>query len=83
MTHIVSKTKGREVRKMVKKVRFDFLREGNIGCCHVEVDCQNVEDLKEALEFAKEASQLMPQVGMTYEQRCQVIENTINSMPLK
>lgn len=70
------------MRELIKKVRFDFLREGNIGCCHVEADCQTIDDLKEALEFAKQASQLMPQIGMTYEQRCQEIENTVSNKPL-
>lgn len=44
---------------MVKKVKFDFLREGNIGCCHVEADCQTEDDLKEALAFAEKASRSM------------------------
>lgn len=50
--------------ELIKRVRFDFLREGNIGCIHVDVDCKTVEDLKEALEFAKEASNLIPPVGV-------------------
>lgn len=47
--------------KLVKKVQFDFLRAGQVGCIHVEADCKTVEELKEALEFAKEASKLIPQ----------------------
>lgn len=46
--------------KLIKKVQFDFLRAGNVGCIHVEANCKTVEDLKEALEFAKEASKLIP-----------------------
>lgn len=45
---------------LIKNVRFDFLTNGNIGCCHVEVNCETEEDLKEALAFAKKASELMP-----------------------
>ncbi|WP_166484842.1 hypothetical protein [Clostridium cuniculi] len=47
-------------RKLIKNVRFDFLREGQIGCVHVEVDCETIEDLEEAIEFAKTASNLIP-----------------------
>ena len=39
-------------RKLIKNVRFDFLREGHIGCINIEVDCETIEDLKEAVEFA-------------------------------
>ena len=53
---------------LIKKVRFDFLRDGKIGCCHVEVDCQTKEDLEQALEFAKEASNLMPAIGETIDE---------------
>ena len=41
-----------KAKKLVKKVKFDFLREVEIGCVHVEVDCDGLEDLKEAIEFA-------------------------------
>lgn len=47
---------------LVKNVRFDFLRDGNIGCIHIEVNCENIEDFNEALEFAKTASNLIPPV---------------------
>ncbi|MDB1935100.1 hypothetical protein PMY38_10045 [Clostridium tertium] len=58
-------------RKLIKNVRFDFLREGHIGCIHIEVDCETIEDLKEAVEFAQIASNLVPPVG----------EKTIPSIP--
>lgn len=47
---------------LVKKVQFDFLREGHIGCIHVEANCKTKEELKEALDFAKEASKLIPPI---------------------
>lgn len=46
----------------IKKVKFDFLRGGDIGCIHVEVNCNTIEDLKEAIAFAKEASKLIPPI---------------------
>lgn len=54
-------------KSLIKNVRFDFLREGQIGCIHVEVNCEDVEDLKEALAFAKEASNLIPPIGKEIE----------------
>ena len=54
-----------KAKKLVKKVKFDFLREGEIGCVHVEVDCDGLEDLKEAVEFAKAASSLIPPTEKT------------------
>ncbi|WP_338630735.1 hypothetical protein [Clostridium baratii] len=50
-------------KELIKKVQFDFLRAGQVGCVHVEADCKTVEDLKEALEFAKEASKLIPPIS--------------------
>ena len=54
-----------KAKKLVKKVKFDFLREGEIGCVNVEVDCDSLEDLKEAFEFAKAASSLIPPTEKT------------------
>lgn len=65
---------------MVKKVRFDFLREGNIGACHIEADCETVDDLKEALEFAGQAANLIPPVGHTVDQTKKIIEDTNKNM---
>lgn len=48
---------------LIKNVRFDFLSGGNIGCIHIETNCKTIEELKEAIEFAKEASYLIPPVG--------------------
>lgn len=45
---------------LIKKVRFDFMTNGNFGACHVEADCQTKEDLKEVYEFTKELSNLIP-----------------------
>lgn len=78
---LIKKKKVRSVRKLVKKVKFDFLREGNIGCCHIEADCNTVEDLKEALEFAQEASQLIPPIGITVNQKKQIVNDCVNNMP--
>lgn len=48
---------------MVKHIKFDFVNGAGIGCCHIDADCETVEDFKEALEFANEASRLMPQIN--------------------
>ena len=29
-------------KSLIKNVRFDFLREGQIGCIHVEVNCEDL-----------------------------------------
>lgn len=51
--------KKEETKDLIKNVRFDFLRDGEIGCLHVEADCFDIDDLKEAFKFAKEASALL------------------------
>lgn len=55
-------------KELIKKVTFDLLREGNIGCVHIEADCQEIEDLRDVLDFAKEASEIMPPIGKTLDQ---------------
>ncbi|SHJ52308.1 hypothetical protein SAMN02745163_02062 [Clostridium cavendishii DSM 21758] len=57
-----------EKNKLIKNVKFDFLRDGKIGCCHIEVNCETTEDLKEALEFARSASNLIPPIGETVDE---------------
>lgn len=53
-------------KTLIKKVRFDFLREGHIGCLHVDVDCETIDDLKKAIAFAEEASKLVPPMKDEY-----------------
>ncbi|XZM32309.1 hypothetical protein ACSXAY_10280 [Clostridium perfringens] len=48
--------------KLTKSVSFAFITKGNSGHLYVEADCKTKEDFKEALEFAKEASKLIPQI---------------------
>lgn len=48
---------------LIKKVRFDFINNMGIGSVHVEAECKSVEDFKETLEFAKEASKIMPPIN--------------------
>ena len=62
--------------KIIKKVRFDFLRDGKIGCVHIDVDCVTIEDLKEALEFARDASNLIPPVGETIDDHMSKIQKS-------
>lgn len=47
-------------KKTVKNVSFDFLKAGTVGCVHVTAECKTIEDLEEALEFARYASKLIP-----------------------
>lgn len=47
-------------KKVIKEVKCDFLTGGKVGCVHVTANCTSVDDLKEVLEFAKEASKLVP-----------------------
>lgn len=54
----------RKTRKVVKNVKCDFLASGKVGCVHVSAQCKSIDDLKEVLEFAGEASKLVPlQIG--------------------
>lgn len=47
-----------EERLLVKDVRMNFLKKGIfVGLC---VQCENIEDYKEALEFIQQASEITP-----------------------
>lgn len=50
----------KKFRKVIKEVKCDFLAGGKVGCIHVAAKCKNIDDLKEVLDFAKEASKLVP-----------------------
>lgn len=55
-------------KKITKEVKCDFLSNGKVGCIHVTAQCKSIDDLKEVLEFAKEASELVPlQIGSALE----------------
>lgn len=55
-----------EERKLIKNVRFDFINNMGIGSVHIEADCETFEDFKEALNFAEEASKIMPPSESTH-----------------
>lgn len=48
---------------LIKKVRFDFINNMGIGSVHIEAECKSIEDFKETLVFAEEASKIMPPVN--------------------
>lgn len=49
-------------KQLVKKVSFYFISEGRIGYMYVDAECNSIEDVKEALEFAEKASKLVPTI---------------------
>ena len=51
---------GKRKKKLIKEVKCDFLTSGKVGCIHVSAHCRDIADLKEVLEFAHEASKLVP-----------------------
>lgn len=55
-----------EKKKLVKNVRFDFINNMGIGSVHIEADCETIEDFREALNFAEEASKIMPPSELTH-----------------
>ncbi len=49
-------------KRLVKKVSFYFISEGRIGYMYVDIECSGIEEVKEALKFAEEASKLVPPI---------------------
>ncbi|XZM32310.1 hypothetical protein ACSXAY_10285 [Clostridium perfringens] len=47
-------------KELIKKVRFDFTNDGNIAFMHVDAECEDTDDFKEAMEFVKETSKELP-----------------------
>lgn len=72
LRELLQADEGVKTQKVIKEVKCDFLTGGKVGCIHVTAQCKDINDLKEVLEFAGEASKLVP---LQIENALEVLNN--------
>lgn len=63
--------------KIIKNVRFDYISNSKIGYCCIEAGCRDIDDFKDALEFARQVGAMLPEPIVNKNQMADAITDVM------